>query len=96
MSDVTRILSKIEFGDQQASEELLPLVYDELRKLTNARMAKEDPGRRCRLAKGKTTMTATKWFRASSGRISQIRHELMDAWQSFVGESEEVMTAAIA
>ena len=33
MSDVTRILTKIESGDQKAAEELLPLVYDELRKL---------------------------------------------------------------
>lgn len=41
MSDVTRILSKIESGDQTASEELLPLVYDELRKLAAARMASE-------------------------------------------------------
>ena len=41
MSDVTRILSKIESGEQQASEELLPLVYDELRKLAAARMANE-------------------------------------------------------
>lgn len=41
MSDVTRILSKIESGDQLASEELLPLVYDELRKLAAARMANE-------------------------------------------------------
>lgn len=41
MSDVTGILSKIEAGDQQASEELLPLVYDELRKLAAARMANE-------------------------------------------------------
>ena len=43
MSDVTRILSKIESGDQQASEGLLPLVYDELRKLAAARMANERP-----------------------------------------------------
>ena len=43
MSDVTRILSMIESGDQQASEELLPLVYDELRKLAAARMASERP-----------------------------------------------------
>ena len=41
MSDVTRILSMIESGDQQASEELLPLLYDELRKLAAARMASE-------------------------------------------------------
>lgn len=43
MSDVTRILSKIESGNQQAAEELLPLVYDELRKLAAARMASERP-----------------------------------------------------
>jgi RNA polymerase sigma factor (TIGR02999 family) len=43
MSDVTRILSMIESGDQQASDELLPLVYDELRKLAAARMANERP-----------------------------------------------------
>ena len=44
MSDVTQILGKIESGDGQAAEKLLPLVYDELRKLAAARMAKEDPG----------------------------------------------------
>ena len=44
MSDVTRILSQIESGDPSAAEQLLPLVYDELRKLAAAKMAKEDPG----------------------------------------------------
>ena len=44
MSDVTRILSKIKAGDQKSSEELLPLVYDELRKLATAKMANEIPG----------------------------------------------------
>ncbi len=44
MSDVTQILSAIEAGDQQASEELLPLVYDELRKLAAAKLAHEKPG----------------------------------------------------
>ncbi len=43
MCDVTRILSKIEAGDPSASEELLPLVYDELRRLAAARMASERP-----------------------------------------------------
>jgi RNA polymerase sigma factor (TIGR02999 family) len=41
MSDVTRILSAIERGDPQAGADLLPLVYDELRKLAAARMAAE-------------------------------------------------------
>jgi RNA polymerase sigma factor (TIGR02999 family) len=44
MSDVTRILSQIEQGDSQAAEKLLPLVYDELRKLAAAKMAQENPG----------------------------------------------------
>jgi RNA polymerase sigma factor (TIGR02999 family) len=44
MSDVTRILSAIEQGDPHAAEQLLPLVYDELRKLAAARLAQEKPG----------------------------------------------------
>jgi RNA polymerase sigma factor (TIGR02999 family) len=44
MSDVTRILSQIEQGDPQAAEKLLPLVYDELRKLAAARMEQEKVG----------------------------------------------------
>jgi len=44
MSDVTRILSQIEQGDPQAAEKLLPLVYDELRKLAAAKLAHEKPG----------------------------------------------------
>jgi RNA polymerase sigma factor (TIGR02999 family) len=44
MADVTQILSSIEAGDPNAAEELLPLVYDELRKLAAARLADEKPG----------------------------------------------------
>src|SRR5690349_8591954 len=44
MSDVTRILSQIESGDPSAAEQLLPLVYDELRKLAAAKLAQEKPG----------------------------------------------------
>jgi RNA polymerase sigma factor (TIGR02999 family) len=44
MSEGTRILSAIEQGDPQAAEQLLPLVYDELRKLAAQRMAQEAPG----------------------------------------------------
>jgi RNA polymerase sigma factor (TIGR02999 family) len=44
MSDVTRILSAIEAGDPQAAEQLLPLVYDELRRLAAQRLAHEKPG----------------------------------------------------
>ena len=44
MSDVTRILESIEHGDPKAADELLPLVYGELRRLAAAKMAREAPG----------------------------------------------------
>ena len=44
VSDVTRILSQIESGDPSAAEKLLPLVYDELCKLGEAKLAHEKPG----------------------------------------------------
>ena len=44
MTEVTRILSAIEHGDPHAAEQLLPLVYDELRKLAAQRLAQEKPG----------------------------------------------------
>ena len=44
MTEVTRILSQIEQGDPSAAEQLLPLVYDELRKLAAAKLAQEKPG----------------------------------------------------
>ena len=44
MPDVTRILNEIEQGDTSVAEQLLPLVYDELRRLAAAKMAQEAPG----------------------------------------------------
>jgi RNA polymerase sigma factor (TIGR02999 family) len=44
MNDVTRILSAIDRGDPHAAERLLPLVYDELRRLAAAKLAREKPG----------------------------------------------------
>ena len=44
MSEVTRILSAVEQGDPHAAEQLLPLVYDELRRLAAAQLAREKPG----------------------------------------------------
>jgi hypothetical protein len=44
MADVTRILSQIEESDPRAAETLLPLVYEELRKLAAAKLAQEKPG----------------------------------------------------
>ena len=44
MTDVTQILSQIEHGDAAAAERLLPLIYDELRKLASVKLAHEKPG----------------------------------------------------
>ena len=44
MSEVTRILSQIDHGDAACAEQLLPLVYNELRKLAAAKLAHEKPG----------------------------------------------------
>src|SRR5437899_6200658 len=44
MLDVTQILNAIEQGDPKASEQLLPLVYDELRRLAAQKLAQEQPG----------------------------------------------------
>src|SRR5262245_29783267 len=44
MNDVTQILSRIESGDPAAAEQLLPLVYEELRRLAGQRLAQEKPG----------------------------------------------------
>ena len=44
MNEVTRILSAVEAGDPRAAEQLLPLVYDELRRLAAAKLAHEKPG----------------------------------------------------
>jgi RNA polymerase sigma factor (TIGR02999 family) len=44
MSEVTRVLSAIQEGDPRAAKQLLPLVYDELRKLAAQKMAQESPG----------------------------------------------------
>ena len=44
MSDVTRILEAIQAGQTQEAKELLPLVYDELRRIAAAKMAREQPG----------------------------------------------------
>ena len=60
MDEVTRILSAIERGDEQAAEQLLPLVYDELRKLAAQKLAQEKPGQ---------TLQPTALVRAAAGAI---------------------------
>src|SRR2546427_3267208 len=59
MSDVTRILNAIEHGDAKAADELLPLVYEELRKLAAHRMGNEAPGQTLQL----TALVHEAWLR---------------------------------
>jgi hypothetical protein len=65
MTDVTQILQQIESGDPSAAEELLPLVYGELRKLAAARLAHERPGQ---------TLQATASTPSGSGRCYREFH----------------------
>ena len=83
MSDVTRILSEIETGDSSAAEYLLPLVYDELRKLAAAKMAREKPGQ---------TLQATALVHEAYVRLVDV--EKAQHWNSrghFFGAAAEAM-----
>ncbi len=83
MSDVTRILSAIEDGDAQAAERLLPLVYEELRKLAAAKMVLEKPGQ---------TLQATALVHEAYLRLVDV--EKAQHWNSrghFFGAAAEAM-----
>ena len=83
MSVVTQILSKIESGDPHAAEQLLPLVYDELRKLAAHRLAQEKPGQTLQA----TALVHEAYLRLVDGR--QAQH-----WNSrghFFGAAAEAM-----
>jgi RNA polymerase sigma factor (TIGR02999 family) len=83
MSDVTQILSRIEAGDPQASADLLPLVYGELRKLAAAKMAQEQPGQ---------TLQATALVHEAYVRL--VDSEKVKQWNSrghFFGAAAEAM-----
>ena len=69
MNDVTQILSQIESGDPSAAERLLPLVYDELRRLAAAKLANEKPGQ---------TLQATALVHESYMRL--VGSELTQQW----------------
>jgi RNA polymerase sigma factor (TIGR02999 family) len=73
MSDVTRILQCIESGDPSAADQLLPLVYDELRKLAAARMAAEMPGQ---------TLQATALVHEAYVRLVDVDVEKAQQWNS--------------
>jgi RNA polymerase sigma factor (TIGR02999 family) len=83
MADVTQILSQIEQGDPSAAELLLPLVYDELRKLATAKLAHEKPGQ---------TLQATALVHEAYIRLVDI--EKAQHWNSrghFFGAAAEAM-----
>ena len=83
MGDVTQILSAIEQGDSSAAEQLLPLVYEELRKLAAHKMAQENPGQ---------TLQATALVHDAYIRLVDV--EQAQHWNSrghFFGEAAEAM-----
>jgi RNA polymerase sigma factor (TIGR02999 family) len=83
MSDVTQILSAIEQGDPHAAEQLLPLVYEELRRLAAQRLAQESPGQ---------TLEATALVHEAYLRLVDV--ERAQHWNSrghFFGAAAEAM-----
>ena len=83
MSDVTRILQSMEKGDSRAACELLPLVYEELRKLAASKMAREAPGQTLQ----PTALVHEAWLRLAGGDQTQ-------SWENrahFFGAAAEAM-----
>lgn len=83
MSEVTQLLGAIDAGDPRAAEQLLPLVYDELRKLATTRMAQEKPGQTLQA----TALVHEAWLRL-------VGSEEPSAWNSrghFFGAAAEAM-----
>jgi RNA polymerase sigma factor (TIGR02999 family) len=67
MSEVTQILDTLGSGDAQAAEKLLPLVYDELRRLAAHRLAGEAPGQTLQA----TALVHEAWLKVSNGRVER-------------------------
>lgn len=83
MSEVTRILDRVKQGDPTAADELLPLVYEELRKLAAAKMAQERPGQTLQA----TALVHEAWLRLAGARPPS-------SWNSrghFFGAAAEAM-----
>lgn len=64
MTEVTQILDALQQGDPQAADQLLPLVYTELRRLASAKMAREPPGQTLQA----TALVHEAWLRLAGGR----------------------------
>lgn len=67
MPEITQILESIEQGDPRAADELLPLVYDELRNVAAAKMAREQPGQTLQA----TALVHEAWMRLAKGKAQQ-------------------------
>jgi DNA-binding GntR family transcriptional regulator len=63
---VTQILEAVEAGDPQAAEKLLPLVYEELRRLAAAKMAREKPGHTLQRSPSRLRICSTRRANCSS------------------------------
>jgi len=88
MADVTQILQDIEQGDTHAAEQLLPLVYDELRKLAAQRLANEKPGQTLQA----TALVHEAYLRlVASGDASAPREEHWDSRRHFFAAASEAM-----
>jgi RNA polymerase sigma factor (TIGR02999 family) len=77
MSEVTRILAAIEQGDPQAAEQLLPLVYDELRRLAGQRLVQEQPGQTLQA----TALVHEAYLRLVGNQTPNTKHQA-PAWDS--------------
>jgi len=82
MSDVTRILGSIEAGDQNAADRLLPLVYEELRKLAAQKMAREAAGHTLQ----PTALVHEAWL-----RLAQANNQSWENRRHFFGAAAEAM-----
>jgi len=82
MSHLTRILDRVHQGDAKAAEELLPLVYDELRKLAAHKMAHEAPGHTLQ----PTALVHEAWL-----RLTENEHVKWDGRTHFFGAAAEAM-----
>lgn len=83
MSDVTQLLSAIDAGDPQAADQLLPLVYEELRRLAAAKLAREHPGQTLQA----TALVHEAWLRLTGAEQEKV-------WNSrghFFGAAAEAM-----
>jgi RNA polymerase sigma factor (TIGR02999 family) len=86
MTEVTRILSAIDQGDAQAAEQLLPLVYDELRRLAAQKLSNEKPGQ---------TLQATALVHEAYIRLVGAEDQNWNSRGHFFGAAAEVLAVQL-